>query len=318
MIDSTVQQFPSTYSLIIPDTGPTSGRRHRADGPRTAAARDFSTRLITGARWHPGTRWCDPDYRTAQFSDRKSALCRSCESSGVLTSYIVGFDQYKQAAGTYSIYLRNLRPQQRRPEFRHGGGLHGVRRRHRSGFNGLTGGRTTLPASFINAAGPNNGYLLAYAENSVSQPSGSHQVPVLQSGWNCELKLCPGNQGFLRFAPDLLAYGQHTAGDTTVHRIKSRSKPGTAQRRKPTSLLFAQLGAVGPCSPRGTRQSPLTEVPVPTTRSFRLSRLATLTPVDQYFTYQIADGQAQNVKVQIHPLTGVLGTGTMVFLGYRG
>ncbi len=234
-----------------------------------------------------------------------------------MTSYIVGFDQYNQAAGTYSIDLETFVHNSGDPNFNTAADFTASGVVTAVTLNGLTGGRTTLPASFINSAGPNNGYLLGYAENSAPH-GGQDYIKFLsfnQDG-TANLNFGPGNQGFFEIAPDLLAYGQHTAGDTTVHnKITLEAGDGT-NTGQPTSLLLCPARQRSdPCTPRGTRPSPLTAVPLPTTR---LSSSVTTnpTPVDQYFTYQIADGHAQNIKIQINPYNGVLGTGTMVFLGY--
>ena len=43
-----------------------------------------------------------------------------------------------------------------------------------------------------------------------------------------------------------------------------------------------------------------------------------LPTVDQYFTYPIADGQAQNIKLQTHGFNNGTTTGTIVFLAFGG
>ena len=70
----------------------------------------------------------------------------------------------------------------------------------------------------------------------------SSSYPIIRT----EPKTPPFNQGFFEIAPDLLAYGQHIAGDTTVHnQITLEATDGT-HTGSPTSLFFIQPGGSGP------------------------------------------------------------------------
>ena len=184
-------------------------------------------------------------------------------------------------------------------------------------FPALTGGRTTLPASFLSGAGASNPYLLAFAEHNAPH-SGQDDIEF----WAYDLSgnrisnFGPGNQGFFEIAPNLLAYGQHFAGDPTVHnQITLEADDGTHTGRT-TPLFFVQPGGTGPIYVAWNETVTVDGDPH-TYDQVEFVRHATGLPtVDQYFTYPIADGQAQNIKLQTHGFNNGTTTGTIVILAF--
>ena len=118
--------------------------------------------------------------------------------------------------------------------------------------------------------------------------------------------------GYFEIAPDLLAYGQHALGDTTVHnQITLEATDGT-HTGNPTSLFFTQPGGSGPLFVAWNETVTIDGNPNTYDQVEFVMHAPFLAQVDQYFTYQIPDGQAQNIKLQAHGTS----TGTVVDLAY--
>ena len=318
VINTTIQQFPSSYSLVLPDTGPTS-----AEGIAIYQTEDnngnrfLNEAFITGNNNILNVVGATQITGPLLYPTENPLFVQTRESSGVLTSYGVAFDQYDQTTGTYTINLEtfvhiNGDPYDSASDFTASGVITALT------FTGLKGGRTTLPASFFTPAGPNNGYLLAYAENNAPH-SGEAYIEFLSYNPNGtpNLNFGPGNQGYFEIAPNLLAYGQHIAGDTTVHnQITLEANDGT-HTGSTTSLFDIQPGGgSGPIFAAWNEIVTVDGDPNAYDQVEFVRHASNLAPVDQYFTYQISDGQAQNIKLQSHNYSGTLGTGTMVELAY--
>ena len=318
VINTTIQQFPSSSSLVLPDTGPTSVEgiaiyeTQDNNGNRflnEAFITDNNNTLNVGG----ATQITGP----LLYPTENPLFMQFRESSGVLSSYGVTFDQYDQATGTYTINLETFVHISGDPNYGTSSDFTASGVITALTFNGLTGGRTTLPASFFNSAGPNNGYLLAYAENNAPH-SGQDYIEFLSYNPNGtpNLNFGPGNQGFFEIAPNLLAYGQHIAGDTTVHNQITLEATNSTHTGSPTSLLFIQPGGSGPIFAAWNETVTVNGDPNTYDQVEFVRHDANASVVNSYFTYQIADGQAQNIKLQSHNYSGVLGTGTMVELAY--
>ena len=114
-----------------------------------------------------------------------------------------------------------------------------------------------------------------------------------------------------------MAYGQHIAGDTTVHNQITLAANDGRHTGSTTSLFDIQPGGgSGPIFAAWNEIVTVDGDPNAYDQVEFVRHASNLAPVDQYFTYQIADGQAQNIKLQSHNYSSTLGTGTMVELAY--
>jgi hypothetical protein len=317
VIDSTVQQFPSPYSLIIPDIGSHNGEGITIYQTENSGNRFLNEAFITGGNDTLNVGGATQIAGPLLNPTENPLFFQFRESSGVLNSYAVAFDQYNQSTGIYTVNFETFVHNSgdlnydASSDFTASGVVTALT------FTGLPGGRTTLPASFFGAAGPNSGYLLAYAENNAPH-SGEDYVKFLSYNpdGTPNSTFGPSNQGFFEIAPDLLAYGQHSVGDTTVHnQITLEATDGT-NTGSATPLVFSQLNSGGPLYVAWNETITVDGNPNTYDQVEFVMHPSNLAPVDQYFTYQIADGHAQNVKLQIDPYSGILGTGTRAYLAY--
>ena len=322
VINTTIQEFPFSYSLIVPDIGSLNNNNHNEgiaiyQTQDNSGNRFFNEAFITGNNEILNISGATEITGALPYTTENPLFLSQREPSGVLASYAVSFDQYDQASGTYSVSFETFVHNNNDLNYSSSSDFTTTGVITPLTFTGLTGGRTTLPASFFIAAGPNNGYLLGFAENNA--PHSGQDYLKFQS-YNADgtsnLNFGPGNQGFFEIAPDLLAYGQHILGDTTVHNQITLEPLDGTRTGQTTSLLFNQLGSGGPLFVAWNETVKVDGDPNTYDQVELVRHASNLALVDQYFTFQIADGQAQNVKLQLTPYNGSLGTGTLVYLGY--
>ncbi len=316
-IDSTVQQFPSPYFFSIPNISPTNAEGiaiyQTEDG---SGNRFLNEAFVTGNNNNTLNVGGATQIAALSYTTENSIFFQFTESSGTLTSYAVAYDQYDQADGIYTINLENFVHISGDPYNSSSDFTAYVPAIPALTFTGLFGGRTTLPAWFFNSVTTSTGsgvYMLGYAENDAPH-SGEDYIEFLSYTQTGALNATINSGlGYFEIAPDLLAYGQHTLGDTTVHnQITLEATDGT-HTGNPTSLFFTQPGGSGPLFVAWNETVKVDGNPN-TYDQVEFVRHAPFIAgqVDQYFTYQIPDGQAQNVKLQAH---GV-GAGTVVYLAY--
>jgi hypothetical protein len=323
VIDSTVQQFPSPYTLSIPDTS-----SHDGEGIAIYQTEDSSGNRFLNEAFVTGnggilniggvTQIAGP----LLYPTENPLFIQFRETSSALTSYAVAFDQYDQASGTYTINLETFVHNSSDPnydsssDFTASGVVPAVT------FTGLTGGRTTLPASFYNSLTSTSGgglYALAYAENNAPHV-GQDYIEFLSYTASGALNTSfgPGNQGYVEIAPDLSAYG---SDPSLIHNQITLEADNGTHTGNPTPLSFIQPNGSGPLFVAWNETVTVDGNPNTYDQVEFVRHASFLAQVDQYFTFQIPDGQAQNVKLQSHSYynglgNGALGNGTMVELAY--
>ena len=322
LTNSTIQKFPITYTFAVPNISATNaegiGFYETQDG---SGNRYLNEVFVTG---HDNildigapTLIAGP---LSSVTENPILLQTRQDSNSFLTSYALEYDQYSPASGTYTINL---------DIFNHTGSAFDSASDFTQSiasnvpsFTGLTGGRTTLPASFLIGSGANNPYLLGFSENN-SPHSGQDYVEfwAYDTSGNRLLTFAQNNtSSFFEIAPDLAAYGEHVVptgtpgapADPTVHnQIRLEPNDGTNTGRS-SSLFFLQPGGSGPLYV-AWNETVTVDGDSHTYDQVEFVRHAgSLSPVDQYFTYQIPDGQEQSVKLQAHNISN----GTLVFLAY--
>jgi hypothetical protein len=315
IIDSTVQQFPSPYFLQVPNTSSTD-----AEGiviyqtEDSSGNRSLNEAFITG---NNNTLNASGAIQIAGllYPTENPLFLQVHGGPSGLTSYAVAFDQYDQKDGIYTINLETFVHNSGDPNYDNSSDFTASGVVTALTLTGLTGGPTTLPASFFNTVNPGSGssgvYMLAYAEADAPH-LGQDYIKLLSYTETGELNTSfgPNNQGYVEIAPDLSAYGNNPS---LIHnQITLEAKNGT-NTGNPTSLFFIQPNDSGPLFVAWNETvtvdgNPNTYDQVEFVRHLR----GGVGPVDQYFTFQIPDGQAQNVKLQWHNYNG----GTMVELAY--
>ncbi|MFI5091309.1 MAG: beta strand repeat-containing protein, partial [Terriglobales bacterium] len=315
VIDSTVQQFPSPYTLSIPDTSSHDGEGIAIYQTEDSGGNRFLNEAfvtgngdilnIGGATQIAGLLYTTENPLFMQFRETSSAL----------TSYTVAFDQYDPVDGVYTINLETFvhissDPYDSASDFTASGVITALT------FTGLTGGRITLPASFYSSVTSSSGggvYMLGYAENNAPHVGQDYikflsytETGALNTSFN-------GGLGYVEIAPDLSAYG---SDPSLIHNQITLEATDSTHTGNPTSLFFTQPGGSGPLFVAWNEIVKVDGNPNTYDQVEFVRHAPFLPQVDQYFTYQIPDGQAQDIKLQAHGYSGVLGTGTMVYLGF--
>ena len=309
LTNSTIQKFPITYTFAVPNISATNAEGIGFYETQDGSGNWYPERSVRyGSRQYSRYR-CPDINRLASYlrSPRDPILLQTRQdSNSFLTSYALEYDQYSPASGTYTINL---------DIFNHTGSAFDSASDFTQSiasnvpsFTGLTGGRTTLPASFLIGSGANNPYLLGFSENN-SPHSGQDYVGFwarTNTSGNRLLTFAQNNtSSFFEIAPDLAAYGEHVVptgtpgapADPTVHnQIRLEPNDGTNTGRS-SSLFFLQPGGSGPLYV-AWNETVTVDGDSHTYDQVEFVRHAgSLSPVDQYFTYQIPDGQKQSVKV---------------------
>ena len=323
LINSTIQKFPITYTFAVPNISATNAEGIGFYETQDSSGNSFLNEVfVTGhdniLNVSAPTLVAGP---LSSITENPISLQLRQDSNGILSSYALEYDQYSQASGTYTINL---------DVFNHTGSAFDSASDFTQfiasdipSFTGLTGGRTTLPASFFIGSGANNPYLLGFSEN-FSPHSGQDYIEFWAydtSGNRLQNFAQNNTSNFFEIAPNLSAYGEHivptgTPGapaDPTVHnQIRLEPNDGTNTGR-PSSLFFLNpAGANGPLYVAWNEAVTVDGDPHTYDQVEFVRHAASLSPVNQYFTYQIPDGQAQSVKLQAHNIS----TGSLVFLAY--
>ncbi len=303
--DLAVEQFPFRYSLLFPSIGATDAEEIAFYETQNSGLRALNEVFITGN----GDSTLSVSTPTEIASSLAFPLANPIyaqmrQPGGVLGSYGVAFDQYDQTGGNYSINLEI---------FTHTGTSFnnstdftssGIVTALTLSDSSYTGGRTTLPAYFFNNGGPNGDYVLAYAENDSPHPGEDYIKFVTYSAvdGSVDPNFANGNGSF-EIAPNLSSYLSLAGGDPSlIHNSITLEPNDNTYTGSANPLIFFQTNALSSGNPFFVVWNETVTIDGNSNTYDQVEFAWTHSGSNPggSFTYQIADGQMQNVKLQAH------------------